>query len=213
MFSCIVCIPFFFFFLLQLIFLFLFFQWPEPAGACWECMRFFIPSFSFSPSYSPLTPLSFPFRLEPCCGDPCNAPDGLYCFFCWWCCGWCSYAKFYASAVDQVKEEKKERKKEKERKERKERKTKLSLNPFFPLLLQEDCALLNHCLILCCNFCAVFNIISRHLIRVRLGVGPEKDDLLGWIGDLLMTWCCTCCACLFFSFLSLVPFFFPDYFF
>mmetsp|Transcript_26472 Transcript_26472/g.41211 ORF Transcript_26472/g.41211 Transcript_26472/m.41211 type:complete len:158 (-) Transcript_26472:427-900(-) len=59
---------------------------------------------------------------------------------------------------------------------------------------QEECALINHCLILCCNICGIFNIITRHLIRIKVGAGPEDMDLMGWIGDCVMVWCCCCCA-------------------
>eukprot|EP01094_Clydonella_sp_ATCC50884_P030186 TRINITY_DN974_c0_g1_i1.p1 TRINITY_DN974_c0_g1~~TRINITY_DN974_c0_g1_i1.p1 ORF type:complete len:206 (+),score=12.20 TRINITY_DN974_c0_g1_i1:65-619(+) len=50
----------------------------DPAGACWEC-----------------------WKLEPCCGSPCNPMSGAYCFLCWVCCGCCSYAKLIAHTQDQ----------------------------------------------------------------------------------------------------------------
>jgi hypothetical protein len=106
--------------------------------------------------------LNFFCRMEPCCGDPCNLMDGLWCAGCWFFCGWCSFAKLYASSLD-----------------------------------QDECALINHFLILCCNVCAVFNIITRHNLRSKMGTGPDKDNTMGWVGDALLVWFCCCCACIF----------------
>ena len=38
---------------------------------------------------------------EPCCGQPCNTDDGLYCCLSWFpgCC--CAYPQFYAASQDQ----------------------------------------------------------------------------------------------------------------
>ena len=158
---------------------------PEPFGKLQSKLSFFFffpfflsfQSSFFDPPHTKILTFFFFFffsqkRLEPCCGDPCNPEDAIYCALCWYCCGWCSFAKHYASAID-----------------------------------QEECALVNHCLILCCNFCAVFNIITRHVIRVKLGAGPDDDDLMGWIGDLAVVWCCCCCTSSFFFFSLSFPFF------
>eukprot|EP00211_Chloroparvula_japonica_P009288 CAMPEP_0119128056 /NCGR_PEP_ID=MMETSP1310-20130426/6362_1 /TAXON_ID=464262 /ORGANISM="Genus nov. species nov., Strain RCC2339" /LENGTH=155 /DNA_ID=CAMNT_0007118363 /DNA_START=108 /DNA_END=575 /DNA_ORIENTATION=+ len=59
---------------------------------------------------------------------------------------------------------------------------------------QDDCALVNHCLILCCNVCCIFNIITRHNLRQKLGVKPDPDDVMGWVGDAVMSICCGCCT-------------------
>jgi len=37
-------------------------EWGGQAGACWEC-----------------------WKCEPCCGEPCNAVDGVRCAVCWLC--------------------------------------------------------------------------------------------------------------------------------
>merc|ERR1712137_1300126 len=52
----------------------------DPAGPCWNC---------------------FHNNCEPCCGEPCNPLDGLYCFLCFWCCGPCVMCKWWASQLDQ----------------------------------------------------------------------------------------------------------------
>mmetsp|Transcript_9794 Transcript_9794/g.12073 ORF Transcript_9794/g.12073 Transcript_9794/m.12073 type:complete len:237 (-) Transcript_9794:74-784(-) len=40
-------------------------------------------------------------KLEPCCGEPCNFKDGLYCCLCSACCGLCVQSKMLAYSVDQ----------------------------------------------------------------------------------------------------------------
>ena len=40
-------------------------------------------------------------NCEPCCGEPCNVLDGLYCFTCMACCFPCVQVKWWASQVDQ----------------------------------------------------------------------------------------------------------------
>eukprot|EP01101_Sappina_pedata_P007246 TRINITY_DN379_c0_g1_i1.p1 TRINITY_DN379_c0_g1~~TRINITY_DN379_c0_g1_i1.p1 ORF type:complete len:194 (-),score=62.60 TRINITY_DN379_c0_g1_i1:167-670(-) len=55
-------------------------EWAGQPGACWEV-----------------------WKLEPCCGEPCNPADGVRCFLCW-CCpivGLLSAAKLYSSTQDQ----------------------------------------------------------------------------------------------------------------
>mmetsp|Transcript_124464 Transcript_124464/g.175622 ORF Transcript_124464/g.175622 Transcript_124464/m.175622 type:complete len:204 (+) Transcript_124464:54-665(+) len=51
------------------------------AGACWDCCK--------------------TSDCEPCCGEPCNFMDGLYCFCCFLCCYTCVKSKWWASQVDQ----------------------------------------------------------------------------------------------------------------
>ena len=31
-------------------------------------------------------------------------------------------------------------------------------------------------------------------------MGPEDGDVLGWLGDCVMVWCCGCCSCSYFFF-------------
>jgi len=40
-------------------------------------------------------------KLEPCCGKPCNVKDGAYCCLTWWCLGLCNVSKLYAASLDQ----------------------------------------------------------------------------------------------------------------
>eukprot|EP01104_Vermistella_antarctica_P021272 TRINITY_DN94_c0_g1_i1.p1 TRINITY_DN94_c0_g1~~TRINITY_DN94_c0_g1_i1.p1 ORF type:complete len:174 (+),score=23.78 TRINITY_DN94_c0_g1_i1:46-522(+) len=55
-------------------------DWGGKAGACWEC-----------------------WKCEPCCGEPCNFTDGIYCAACWMCpiVSWLSGAKLMAHSMDQ----------------------------------------------------------------------------------------------------------------
>jgi len=53
-------------------------DWGGKAGACYEF-----------------------WKLEPCCGSPCNVKDALWCMFCWYCCGFCSSTKMFASSLNQ----------------------------------------------------------------------------------------------------------------
>eukprot|EP01101_Sappina_pedata_P007383 TRINITY_DN3889_c0_g2_i1.p2 TRINITY_DN3889_c0_g2~~TRINITY_DN3889_c0_g2_i1.p2 ORF type:complete len:158 (+),score=39.16 TRINITY_DN3889_c0_g2_i1:25-498(+) len=55
-------------------------NWEGRAGACWEC-----------------------WKLEPCCGDPCNPLDGVRCYLCWVCpiVNCASSFKLYAHSQDQ----------------------------------------------------------------------------------------------------------------
>jgi len=55
-------------------------EWGGNAGACWEC-----------------------WKLEPCCGEPCNPADGVRCFLCWFCpiVSFLSSAKLYAYSTNQ----------------------------------------------------------------------------------------------------------------
>jgi len=53
-------------------------DWEGKAGACWEC-----------------------WKCEPCCGEPCNPMDGLYCCVCWYFCGCFTGCKLYAYSMDQ----------------------------------------------------------------------------------------------------------------
>merc|ERR1712199_38570 len=46
------------------------------AGACWQC-----------------------FGLEPCCGEPCNPGQGIYCCLCFCCCGPCSLSKLFGHCL------------------------------------------------------------------------------------------------------------------
>jgi len=52
--------------------------WSGKAGACWDC-----------------------FKLEPCCGEPCNAAAGCYCCLCWTFCSPCTFTKLLAYSMDQ----------------------------------------------------------------------------------------------------------------
>eukprot|EP00696_Hemimastix_kukwesjijk_P007983 gnl/Hemi2/20113_TR6669_c0_g1_i1.p1 gnl/Hemi2/20113_TR6669_c0_g1~~gnl/Hemi2/20113_TR6669_c0_g1_i1.p1 ORF type:complete len:149 (-),score=33.31 gnl/Hemi2/20113_TR6669_c0_g1_i1:114-560(-) len=40
-------------------------------------------------------------KLEPCCGSPCNFKDGCYCLLCWWICGIPSLGKLFAAGMGQ----------------------------------------------------------------------------------------------------------------
>lgn len=55
-------------------------EYNEAAGPCWAC---------------------FHNNCEPCCGEPCNFMDGLYCCLCWWCCSLCNISKYWASQIEQ----------------------------------------------------------------------------------------------------------------
>jgi len=100
------------------------------AGICWEC-----------------------WKLEPCCGEPCNFMDGLRCVLCFWCCGPCSAGKLFAYTVEQ------------------------------------ECAVVNHCLYVC--FCGCFaSICLRHNLRLIHGVGDPEN----WLGDIILAWVCGACA-------------------
>ncbi|ELR12480.1 uncharacterized protein ACA1_330540 [Acanthamoeba castellanii str. Neff] len=52
--------------------------WPGAGGACWEL-----------------------WKCSPCCGDPCNFNDGLYCCFTWYCCTPCNLSKLWAHTLEQ----------------------------------------------------------------------------------------------------------------
>jgi len=55
-------------------------EWPGQSGACWEC-----------------------WKLEPCCGEPCNSKDGVHCFLCFACpiVGCFSTGKLYSYSQNQ----------------------------------------------------------------------------------------------------------------
>eukprot|EP01004_Peranema_trichophorum_P009696 NODE_8442_length_678_cov_22.037838_g7819_i0.p1 GENE.NODE_8442_length_678_cov_22.037838_g7819_i0~~NODE_8442_length_678_cov_22.037838_g7819_i0.p1 ORF type:complete len:197 (+),score=10.52 NODE_8442_length_678_cov_22.037838_g7819_i0:47-592(+) len=53
-------------------------DWGDKAGKCYEC-----------------------WKLEPCCGNPCNFTDGIYCLACFVFCGPCTAAKICAYSLDQ----------------------------------------------------------------------------------------------------------------
>ena len=38
-------------------------------------------------------------KLEPCCGSPCNPKDACICVLHWWLCGFCSEAKLFSSSL------------------------------------------------------------------------------------------------------------------
>ena len=40
-------------------------------------------------------------KCEPCCGQPCNPKDAVYCCLLSYCCGWCVASKAYASSLGQ----------------------------------------------------------------------------------------------------------------
>ena len=53
-------------------------DWGNKGGRLWEC-----------------------WKLSPCCGEPCNIGDGIYCCATWWLCGLCNASQLCASSVDQ----------------------------------------------------------------------------------------------------------------
>ena len=40
-------------------------------------------------------------KVEPCCGSPCNVKDALMCMICWYICGLCSFSKLYSTSTGQ----------------------------------------------------------------------------------------------------------------
>jgi Cys-rich protein (TIGR01571 family) len=42
-------------------------------------------------------------KLEPCCGSPCNPKDAIICLAQWYCCSLCSTAKMFASSLGESK--------------------------------------------------------------------------------------------------------------
>ena len=40
-------------------------------------------------------------KLEPCCGQPCNPADGLKCMVCWYFCTFCTMTKLYSFSLGQ----------------------------------------------------------------------------------------------------------------
>merc|ERR1712093_216685 len=52
--------------------------WPGNGVACWEL-----------------------WKCSPCCGDPCNFADGLYCCLTWYCCGPCNMGKLWSKTLNQ----------------------------------------------------------------------------------------------------------------
>ena len=38
-------------------------------------------------------------KLEPCCGSPCNPKDAVICMATWYCCGVCAQSKLFASSM------------------------------------------------------------------------------------------------------------------
>eukprot|EP01104_Vermistella_antarctica_P004005 TRINITY_DN1441_c5_g1_i1.p1 TRINITY_DN1441_c5_g1~~TRINITY_DN1441_c5_g1_i1.p1 ORF type:complete len:175 (-),score=19.84 TRINITY_DN1441_c5_g1_i1:219-743(-) len=53
-------------------------SWGGSAGSCWEITK-----------------------CEPCCGEPCNAMDGIKCLACFAFCGLCSVSQLFAYSVNQ----------------------------------------------------------------------------------------------------------------
>jgi len=52
--------------------------WAGNAGSCWEL-----------------------WKCSPCCGEPCNFMEGLYCCCSWKFCGPCNLGKLYAKTLNQ----------------------------------------------------------------------------------------------------------------
>mmetsp|Transcript_32704 Transcript_32704/g.44921 ORF Transcript_32704/g.44921 Transcript_32704/m.44921 type:complete len:152 (-) Transcript_32704:64-519(-) len=71
-----------------------------------------------------------------------------------------------------------------------------SFAKYYASSLDQECALINHCLLVCCNVWGVCSIIARHNVRAKVGAGPDPDDTMGWVGDCVMVWfCCPCAFC------------------
>eukprot|EP01096_Ripella_sp_DP13-Kostka_P007305 TRINITY_DN265_c0_g1_i1.p1 TRINITY_DN265_c0_g1~~TRINITY_DN265_c0_g1_i1.p1 ORF type:complete len:176 (-),score=31.13 TRINITY_DN265_c0_g1_i1:208-663(-) len=65
-----------------------------------------------------------------------------------------------------------------------------SSGKLFSHTVDQECAFVNHCLYATfCGLCA--NVCVRHNLRVMYDIGDKEG---GWVGDVLMAWCCGLCV-------------------
>lgn len=132
----------------------------EAGGACWQCCHN---------------------SCEPCCGDPCNFLDGLYCCLCWWCCSPCQLSKYWASQVEQPCS---------------------CINHCIPVCL----LLLLAGIGFPCNVpMCIFNMVVRYNSRLEAGVFDNPDSIDKHIGDFFLPCCCLTAPCQFCQQLRTVP--------
>ena len=121
-------------------------EYNEAGGPCWACCHN---------------------NCEPCCGEPCNVLDGLYCCLCWSFCSSCQLAKMWASQVDQPC---------------------AFVNHCLPILI----ILLLDSLVPVRIF---FNMLIRYNSRLKAGVYDTPDPIDRFIGDCFLPCCCFTAPC------------------
>ena len=131
-------------------------EYNEAGGPCWACCHN---------------------NCEPCCGEPCNVLDGLYCCLCWWCCGYCQLAKMWASQVDQ------------------------------PCACVNHCIPIIILLIIESFFPVMlfFNMLIRYNSRLNAGVYDTPDPFDRLVGDCFLPCCCFTAPCSFCQQLRTIP--------